>query len=69
VQDPIEPQTPGWLVQDPTTSGTREEPGTLTQDWCVCFYYYSTYTNLFACVGGETMDMCYERLRAEACVD
>ena len=27
-------------------------------------------TKLFACVGGETMeDMCYERLRAEACVD
>jgi hypothetical protein len=27
-------------------------------------------TKLFACVEGETMeDMCYERLRAEACVD
>jgi hypothetical protein len=27
-------------------------------------------TKLFACVWGETMeDMCYERLRAEACVD
>jgi hypothetical protein len=29
----IEPKTPRWLVQDPTTRpiGTREEPGTLTQ--------------------------------------
>ena len=27
-------------------------------------------TKLFACVGGGTMeDMCYEGLRAEACVD
>jgi len=27
-------------------------------------------TKLFACVGGGTMeDMCYERLRAEACVN
>jgi hypothetical protein len=27
-------------------------------------------TKMFVCVGGGTMeDMCYERLRAEACVD
>jgi hypothetical protein len=38
---------------------------------CVCVYYCSTYsTKLFACVGGGKVEgMCYERRRAEACVD
>ena len=34
----------------------------------VCVYYCSTYYKLFAW-GGEVEDMCYERRRAEACVD
>jgi hypothetical protein len=37
---------------------------------CVCVYYYGPSTKLFAW-GGEGIweDMCYERRRAEACVD
>ena len=37
---------------------------------CVCVYYCSTYYKAIRVWGGGTMeDMCYERLRAEACVD
>jgi hypothetical protein len=62
----IEPKTPGWLVQDPTTRpiGTREEPGT------VCVYYCRTYYNAVRGGGRRRVDdMCYDRRRAEACVD
>jgi len=38
--------------------------------WVCVFITAVPSTKLFACVGGETMeDVCYERLRAEACVD
>jgi hypothetical protein len=37
---------------------------------CVCVFYCSAYYKAVRVRGGETMeDMCYERLRAEACVD
>jgi hypothetical protein len=36
----------------------------------VCVYYCSTYCKAVRGGGGETIeDMCYERLRAEACAD
>jgi hypothetical protein len=38
--------------------------------WCVCVYYCSTYYKAVRVgVGGTVEDMCYERLRSEACVD
>ncbi len=44
-------------------------PDSLCVFMCV-FITAVPITKLFACVGGGTMqDMCYERLRAEACVD
>jgi hypothetical protein len=42
----------------------------LTTTQIVCVYYYSTYYKAVRVGGGGTMeDMCYEGLRAEACVD
>jgi hypothetical protein len=45
----------------------REE---MRQRWEVCVYYCSTYYKAVRVGGGGAVeDMCYERLRAEACVD
>jgi hypothetical protein len=42
----------------------------LTTTLDVCVYYCSTYYKAVRGGGGGTVeDMCYERLRAEACVD
>jgi hypothetical protein len=44
----------------------------LLQYRCVCVYYCRTQYKLFAWGGGDIdklEDMCYERRRAEACVD
>ena len=68
----IEPKTPRWLVQSPTTSPSGDLIPTIRGSgvWRVCVYYCRAYYK--AVCGGErgtVKDMCYEVRRAEACVD
>jgi hypothetical protein len=76
----IEPKTPGWLVQGgdslvpDTLSPDRTTPvrsGLNSRGNCVCvFITAGPSTKMFAWGGGGIWeDMCYERRRAEACVD
>ena len=49
--------------------GTREEPGLVLQSLVCVFITAGPITKLFAWGGRRVEDMCYERRRAEACVD
>ena len=44
-------------------------PPYLNSELCVCFITAGPITKLFAWGGRRVEDMCYERRRAEACVD
>jgi hypothetical protein len=57
----------GVEVTELSTNKQQDSP----ISWSKCVFITAVpMTKLFAWGGGETMeDMCYERLRAEACVD